>query len=94
MVLRLNQDMSVEDLRHHPAEIVDKLREALLAGAVARKDPHRESFYEVESDGRVFYICISPVTSTVLLLGTWLAGAAPAEVASQKTAADRPNCLP
>jgi len=88
MVLRLNQDLSIEDLRNHPAEIVDKLREALLAGAVARKDPHRKSFYEVESDGRVFYICISPVTSTVLLLGTWPAEEPQAAVASEKAAAD------
>jgi hypothetical protein len=88
MLLRLNQDLSIEDLRNHPPEIVEKLREALLAGAAACEDPHRESFYEVGSDGRVFYICISPITRAVLLLGSWPTEEAAAGLASQEAAAD------
>jgi hypothetical protein len=77
MVLRLDQNTTIEDLRHHPAEVVEKLRALLASGAVAHEDPHRESFYEVESNGRVYYICVSPITGKVLLLGTWLADRKP-----------------
>lgn len=88
MLLRLNANTSIEDLREHPPEILDKLRQALAAGAVAREDPHRESFYEVQSDGQVFYICVSPISGTVLLLGTWPRGEAQVAPASEKAAAD------
>jgi hypothetical protein len=84
MVLRLDQNTSIEDLRHHPAEVIEKLRDLLASGAVAHEDPQRESFYEVESNGRVYYICVSPITGKVLLLGTWLADRKPA--ASSKAA--------
>lgn len=71
MVLRLDETTRIEDLRHHPAEVVEKLRDILASGAVAQQDPHRDSFYEIESNGSVFYICVSPITGKVLLLGTW-----------------------
>jgi len=74
MVLRLDARTNIEDLRHHPLEIVEKLRDVLASGAVAHEDPHRDSFYEIESKGRVFYICVSPITRKVLLLGTWMNG--------------------
>ena len=73
MVLRIEKNIKIEDLRHHPAEVVEKLQTLLTGGAVAHQDPHRDSFYEIESNGRVYYICVSPVTGKVLLLGTWLA---------------------
>lgn len=72
MVLRLDSNLNIEDLRDHPPEVVEKLRELLASGAAASEDPHRDSFYEVESNGRVFYICVSPITGKVLLLGTWV----------------------
>lgn len=71
MVLRVDETTKIEDLRHHPLEVVEKLRGLLAAGAVAHEDPHRDSFYEIESQGRVYYICVSPVTGKILLLGTW-----------------------
>jgi len=74
MVLRLEKNFKIEDLRHHPTEVVEKLQGLLANGAMAQQDPHRDSFYEIESNGRVYYICVSPVTGKVLLLGTWLAG--------------------
>ena len=73
MVLRVDETTRIEDLRHHPAEVVEKLRLLLASGAVAHEDPNRDSFYEIESNGRVFYICVSPITGKVLLLGTWVA---------------------
>ena len=76
MVLRLDKNIRIEDLGHHPTEGIEKLQALLAAGAVAHEDPHRDSFYEIESNGRVYYICVSPVTGKVLLLGTWLASQA------------------
>ena len=72
MVLRLNQLPRIEDLRKHPAEVVDNLRVLLASGAQAKPDPHRENFFEVENCTRVFYIHVAPVTGKVYLLGTWL----------------------
>ncbi len=71
MVLRLNHSPEIEDLRKHPSETVDKLRELLASGAPARPDPRRAGFYEVENHSQVFYIHISPVNGKVLLLATW-----------------------
>jgi hypothetical protein len=71
MVLRLNQQQNIEDLRNHPVEVVEKLRELLAAGAPAQPDPHRKDFYEVEDGSLVFYVHISPLNGKVLLLATW-----------------------
>ncbi len=71
MVLRLNQMPTIEDLRKHPAEMLEELRRLLSSGAPARPDPRRKNFYELESGSRVFYIHISPVNGKVLLLGIW-----------------------
>ncbi len=78
MVLRLNQRPNIEDLRNHPAETVEKLRELLASGAPAQPDPRRKDFYEVENGSRVFYIHISPLNGKVLLLATWLKDEQPA----------------
>ena len=80
MVLRLNHSLEIENLRNHPAETVDKLRELLASGAAARPDPRRAGFYEVENHSRVFYIHISPVNGKVLLLATWTKNEGAAEV--------------
>ncbi len=80
MVLRLNHSLEIENLRNHPAETVDKLRELLASGAAARPDPRRAGFYEVENHSRVFYIHISPVNGKVLLLATWTKNEGAADV--------------
>ena len=71
MLLRLNGDPKIEDLRNHPLECVERLRKLLRAGAPARPDPRRRDFYEVDDFGRVFYIHITP-RGRVLLLAIWL----------------------
>jgi len=81
MVLQLNQLSVIEDLRKHPAELVDNLRALLASGAPAKPDPHRENFFEVENCCRVYYIHIAPVTGKVYLLGTWLKDQVPADSA-------------
>lgn len=71
MVLRMNGTPKIEDLREHPAELVEKLSALLVAGARATPDPRRKNFYELENCSRVFYIHISPYNGKVYLLGTW-----------------------
>ncbi len=71
MVLRLSQQPDIDNLRNHPQEMVESLRQLLAAGAPARPDPHRKDFYELEDGSRVFYIHISTLNGKVLLLATW-----------------------
>jgi hypothetical protein len=73
MVMQLEDEMKIEDLREHSAESIDRLRRLLAGGAQVRPDPKRPNFYEVEKGGDVFYIHISPVTGNILLLATWTA---------------------
>lgn len=70
MILKLDGPLQIEDLRHHPAETVERLRGLLLAGACASPDPHRKNYYDLEDDDRAFYIHVAP-TGTVLLLAAW-----------------------
>ena len=70
MLLRLNEDPRIEDLRNHPAESVEALRTLLRTGAPARPDPRRRDFYEIDNCSRVFYIHITP-RGRVLLLAVW-----------------------
>lgn len=70
--MRLGEQPAIEDLRNHPTETVEKLRQLLSSGAPAKPDPRRKDFYELENGCEVFYIHISPVNGKVLLLATWL----------------------
>lgn len=72
MLLQVKENLSIEDVRRHPAELVEKLRALLAAGAPAEEDPHRRAFYELQNGSRVYYIHISPVTGRVWLLATWV----------------------
>lgn len=87
MVLRLNQEADIENLRAYPAETVEQVRQLLAAGAPARPDPRRKDFYELENGCRVYYIHISPINGKVLLLASWLKDARPAEVSTSPQAA-------
>ncbi|HKS95607.1 MAG TPA: hypothetical protein VJV74_05670 [Terriglobia bacterium] len=74
MTLRLtgkNGKLTIENLRHYPSDVVEKLRGLLVAGVNARPDPRRKGFYDVEDGARVFFIHISPVSGNVMLLATW-----------------------
>lgn len=82
MVLRLADELRIENLRNHPPEEVERLRALLAAGAEVREDPHRERFYEVPNGRRVYYIHISPTSGTVWLLASWQKDDAPAEAAA------------
>ena len=71
MVLRVKENPRIDNLRNYPADIVEKLRALLVAGALVYPDPHRKEFYDVANGSRMFYIHVSP-TGKVWLLATWL----------------------
>jgi hypothetical protein len=76
MVMVLEREMEIEDLRNHSAETINVLRDLLLQGASVRPDPKRAGFYELEHESTVYYIHLSPVTGKILLLATWPSAAA------------------
>lgn len=71
MKLRLERAPIIDNLRNHPAEMVEKLRALLVAGAPANPDPHRRDFYEVENCSKVYYIHLSPLSGKVMFLAAW-----------------------
>ena len=70
MILRMNHNTTIEDLRHHSPQLVQELRQLLAAGVGAFTDSHRKDFYEVENEDRVFYIHLRP-NGHVWLLAVW-----------------------
>lgn len=73
MLLRLKERPVVENLRNYSPNLVQRLADLLVAGAVAEPDPRRKAFYDVADGDRVFFIHISPVSGRVWLLATWQA---------------------
>jgi hypothetical protein len=72
MHLRMEHLPGVDNLRNYPVEMIEELKGLLLSGAPALPDAKREGFYDLEGRGRKFFIHISPATSRVALLATWL----------------------
>ena len=91
MVLRLNGNVAIENLRHYPLETVEKLRVLLSAGAPAVPDTNRRNFYDVGNGSRKYYIHISP-SGKVLLLATWLEESAEALAPVQALVAEPCAC--
>lgn len=83
MVMALEREMQIEDLRNHPAETLKMLRYLLFSGAKVTPDPKRADFYELEDAETVYYIHISPISGKILLLATWPSEAALAEAATE-----------
>lgn len=71
MITGLRNDMQIEDLRNHSAEMVTSLRNLLAGDAKIAPDPKRAGFYEVESHALTYYIHVFPITGKVLLLAIW-----------------------
>lgn len=76
MLMGCASELQIEDLRHHPTELVMTLRSLLTGGAKVTPDPKRADFYEIESGSVVYYIHVSPITKKIMLLATWPAEAA------------------
>jgi hypothetical protein len=71
MILRMEQQPSIDNLRNYPAEAVDQLGKLLVEGASAREDPPRKNFYDAEHADQAFFIHVSPSSGRVMLLATW-----------------------
>ena len=72
--MKLDNELNIEDPRHHSQERVDTLRQLLAGGARVEADPKRSDFFEVESGSEVYYIHISPITGKIVLLAAWPKG--------------------
>jgi hypothetical protein len=83
MVMALEREMQIEDLRNHPVETIKMLRNLLFSGAKVTPDPKRADFYELEDAGVVYYIHISPTSGKILLLATWPSEAAIADASHE-----------
>ncbi|MFQ5778785.1 MAG: hypothetical protein ACE5IP_12335 [Terriglobia bacterium] len=85
-------EIEIDNLRGYPPELIEELRGLVRKSGppccepgrrvetrevVVRADLGRRGFYELETDGRVFYIAVSPRTGKILLLATWLEASAP-----------------
>jgi hypothetical protein len=71
MVMCLERELEIEDLRNHSREMIAQLRDVLANGATAIPDPKRTGFYEVKRREQIYYIYVSPSTGKVLLLAAW-----------------------
>ena len=71
MVLRINQETRIENPRNYSPRVMDELRTLLRQGVDGRPDQQRQNFYELEGDHGTFYIHISPISATVMLLAWW-----------------------
>jgi len=69
--LELTAESKIEDPRGHSPETLRRLHEAIASGSPASPDARRADFFEIQSDGEVFYIHVSPVTQNITLLATW-----------------------
>jgi hypothetical protein len=65
------ETLRIENARLYPAELVDQLLAALSSGAELRPDDSRTNFYDVEANGRTFFIYISPVGGRITLIASW-----------------------
>jgi hypothetical protein len=72
MLLRMQDGIKIENPRDYGFHDVEDLRYLLTQGREAHRDPHRESFYQVEGNRCSYFIYISPITGNVVLLARWL----------------------
>ena len=67
----MEQQLSIDNPRNYPAEVVEQLGKLLVEGTSAREDPRRKSFYDVEHADRTFFIHVSPSSGRIMLLAKW-----------------------
>ena len=73
----LAADFEIEARPEHEPRLLAMLRFLLVnreqpAPFAVREDPTRRGFYDIESEGRVYFIFVTPNGKRVLLLATWL----------------------
>jgi hypothetical protein len=78
----------VQDLRDHPAEVVEELRQLLASDAPAHPDPQRPDFFEIEGKSLIYFVYILPGSRNVVLLATWSREEHPYAARLRRTASD------
>ena len=77
VAIRLAPDFEIETRPEHSYSIVTELYD-LLQGTkgpsrlIVHSDPRRKGFYDLESNGRIYFVYIFPDGKRMLLLATWL----------------------
>jgi hypothetical protein len=69
MILR--ETIRIENARLYPAATVDQLRTALSNGAVLQPNAARRNFYDLDIEGRTYFIYVSPASGNITLIATW-----------------------
>jgi len=72
MLIHIQEGTRIENPRDYAPHAVDHLRRLLTTGSPAQADPDRENFYEIEAANETYYVHISPISGTVVLLAKWL----------------------
>jgi hypothetical protein len=72
LMIQINKGARIENPREYGPGAVEGLRVLLEVGIPARRDPHRENFYEMEGSCETYYVHLSPVSGNVVLLAKWL----------------------
>jgi hypothetical protein len=65
------ENIRIENARLYPSEIVDQLLKALSNGTQLYEDESRKHFYDVDADGRTYFIYVSPANASITLIATW-----------------------
>lgn len=71
-MLQLKQGAHVENPRNYERGAVEEIRRLLEGGSPAERDPQRKNFYEIDSLNETYYIYVSPISGTVVLLAKWV----------------------
>ena len=71
-MIQFGKGARLENPRKYENGTVEQLRSLLEAGNPAQRDPHRENFYELESQDETYYIHVSPISGNVTLLARWI----------------------
>jgi hypothetical protein len=72
MMIQVKEGARIENPREYGGRVIDHLRHLLELGSPAQRDPKRQNFYDVDGNGETYYVHISPVNGTVVLLARWL----------------------
>src|ERR1700676_150530 len=67
----LKEEIWIENARLYPAATVDELRTALSNGAVLQPNAARKNFYDLDTEGRTYFIYVSPASGSITLIATW-----------------------
>jgi hypothetical protein len=72
LMIQIEKGARIENPREYERGAVEGLRVLLEVGVLARRDPRRQNFYEIEGNCETYYIHLSPVSGNVVLLAKWL----------------------